>query len=88
MDERPQLARLFVDYGCQLQIDITKAGKAQTVGSSVSPSGLKYEVCVEEIDELVAAIFRSSKINPSAFFTWIQPDAKTMMYRDNRSFEA
>ena len=50
--------KLFAEGGV-LQIDLTKAGKAQTSGSGTSPSGPRYEVCIEEIDELVAAIFRS-----------------------------
>jgi hypothetical protein len=77
--------KLFA-LGGTLQVDITKVGKAQATGSEASAP--KYELCVEEIDELVAAIFKVSKINPAAFFGWIMPDAKAFMFRDNSFFRA
>lgn len=77
--------KLFA-FGGVLQVDITKAGKAQATGSGASAP--TYELCAEEIDELVATIFKVSRINPAALFGWIMPDAKTFMFRDNSFFKA
>jgi hypothetical protein len=79
--------KLFA-LGGLLQIDITKAGKAQTTGSSSGSLGPKYELCIEEIDELVDAIFKASRINSSPFFGWIMPEAKRFTFEDNSFFKA
>ena len=78
--------KLF-DEGALLMVDITKAGRAlQTTNGAAAASTPKYEICLEEIDELAAVIFKFAKINPTAFFSWLQPAAREFMHRENKSF--
>jgi len=75
------------DEGALLTVDITKDRRAmQSGGGAAAASTPRYELCLEEIDELVAAIFRYAKINPSAFFGWLEPAAREFMHRENKSF--
>ena len=70
--------------GMQGSINITKAGVAMTSGSSVLPMPPVYALCLEEIDELVAAIFTAASRNPKAYIgSFFKPEAKEFVIKDN-----
>jgi hypothetical protein len=64
-------------------INITKAGAAMTSASSV-PMPPSYDLCLEEIDELVGALFVAASRNPKAYFgRFFKEDAKQYLIKDN-----
>jgi hypothetical protein len=70
--------------GASLHIDITKVGAEMNKSSGEHADKLPvYKVCVEEIDELVAALFRLGSRNPSVFLPHMKEDAKTYVNKDN-----
>jgi hypothetical protein len=71
--------------GAQSLINITKAGAAMTTASSSAfPQPPQYDLVVEEIDELVAAIFAAASRNPKAYFgAAFKPEAREYLVRDN-----
>lgn len=42
-----------------------------------------FELCVQDIDELVDALFCIAGRNPSAYFSSLRPDARAALERDN-----
>jgi hypothetical protein len=72
--------------GASMTFGITKAGAAMTSTSGVSvPS---YELCLEEIDELIAEIFKVASRNPNVYLKgMMRKDATDYVERDNRFFK-
>lgn len=56
------------------------AAMAQGAGSADVP---QYHLCLEEIDDLVATIFRIASRNPDVYLRSMTEDAATYMNRDN-----
>ncbi len=66
-------------------INITKAGAAMTSSTSSGPTPPLYQVCLEEIDELVGAIFVAAGRNPKAYFLRLsKPEAREYLIKDNK----
>lgn len=65
--------------GMQCTINIAKAGAAMTSGTSTVPMPPLYELCLEEIDELVGAIFVAASRNPKTYFpTLFKPEVSSI----------
>jgi len=77
----------IIAKGAALQIDIRKATAVipQFAGGYNPPH---YMFSLEEIDELVAAIFKVASRNPSAYFHFMKEDARRYLNLDNNSFNA
>jgi hypothetical protein len=83
-----------LDLGMLCTIEITKAGAAdvaamiaKTAASSAAkpPQWPKYTLILEEIDELVGALFEKASRNPKAYFGLMinKPEAKEFLIKDN-----
>jgi hypothetical protein len=74
-----------VANGMQCVINIRKVGAAMTSATSAGPMPPLYELCLEEIDELVGAIFVAASRNPKAYFfsSRFNPAAKQYVIKDN-----
>lgn len=71
----------FWQQGASITFDITKTGAAQGRASGqVVP---RYKLCLEDIDELVDAIFRFASRNPNAYLRFMKPEASEYVMRDN-----
>ena len=46
----------------------------------------RYSLIVNNVDDLVRAIFEATSRNPSFFFTGMSTDGKAFLYKDNTSF--
>lgn len=74
----------LITKGAHLHIDITKVGAAMNKSSGEYLDKLPvYKVCVEEIDELVAALFKLASRNPLVFLPHLKDEAKTYVNKDN-----
>ncbi len=69
--------------GAVLQIDITKVGAAMTSGSGSGASMPQYSLCLEEIDELVKAIFNAAGRAPPAYLRFVKSEARDFVNREN-----
>ena len=47
----------------------------------------RYYVVVNDVDELIGAIFCASCFNPDFFFATLHGEAKIVLYRDNPAFQ-
>jgi hypothetical protein len=47
-----------------------------------------YFVVVNDIDQLIGIIFRTSSLNPDFFFAKVSTEGKLFLYRDNPAFVA
>jgi hypothetical protein len=82
-----------VANGMNCTIDITKAGAAGAVAleaklsatsAAAKPKEPNYSLCLEEIDELVAALFVAASRNPKAYLgSMFKPEAKAYLIKDN-----
>jgi hypothetical protein len=72
--------------GASMMFDITKAGATQSHVTGVSEP--QFKLCLEEIDELIADIFRFSRRNPDVYLkmTMARADARQYLQRDNAFF--
>ena len=72
--------------GASMMFDITKAGATQSHVSGVSEP--QFKLCLEEIDELIAHIFRISRRNPDVYLkmTMARADARQYLERENEFF--
>jgi hypothetical protein len=51
-----------------------------------TPKGMpKYEICVEEIDELIAAIFKAAQVNPTFFAGRVNTTGREYLTQENTS---
>jgi len=76
---------VLLQKGAAISFEITKTGTLQF--KSVGVSQPQYKLCLEEIDEIVATIFRIATRSPKAFLTnLMRKDARLYLYRDNQSF--
>ena len=67
--------------GAVMAFDVTKVGTSQR---NLSAGSLpQYTLCLEEIDELVATIFRVGGRNPKAFLRFMKPEANQFLTQDN-----
>jgi hypothetical protein len=74
----------IVVNGMQCVINITKVGASMTSGTSAGPMPPLYQICLEEIDELVGAIFKAASRNPKAYIGRLfKPEAKEYVIKDN-----
>jgi hypothetical protein len=72
--------------GMQCVFNITKAGAAMssTGATATFPLPPQYDLVLEEIDELVAAIFAAASLNPKFFFTKaFMPEAREYIVKNN-----
>ena len=60
-------------------INIMRSNASVTGGISVP----QYELCVQDIDELVAAIFSAASRNPKAYFQGLAGCAREFLMKDN-----
>jgi hypothetical protein len=78
-----------LDGGMVCTINITKAAKASVpAGAATSPFPMPpaYDLCLQEIDELVAALFLAADRNPDAYLrtaTLSKEDAKQYLLKEN-----
>lgn len=71
--------------GATISFEITKVGASQF--KTIGVSEPQYKLCLEEIDEIVATVFRVASRNPKAFLhSLMREDARQYLFRDNRSF--
>jgi hypothetical protein len=71
--------------GMQCTINITKAGAAMTRVTSNDPAPPTYQLCLEDIDELVRAIFVATSRNPKAYFQGLfKLEAQEYLIKDNK----
>jgi hypothetical protein len=47
------------------------------------PAVREYELCLQDIDELVEAIFKAAKVNPRFFFNRMNPKAREVLVEGN-----
>jgi hypothetical protein len=74
----------IVADGMQCVINITKAGAAVMTHTSSVPMPPSYQLCLEEIDELVSAIFVAASRNPKAYFQSVfKPEAREYLVKGN-----
>jgi hypothetical protein len=75
---------LIVEQGMMPVINITKQGQAQT---NLQDAGKepKYELCVQDIDELVGQVFATASANPTAFLAMgcFKQEAKKYLTEQN-----
>jgi hypothetical protein len=72
--------------GASMVFNITKAGAAMTSIRGVSEPN--YSLCLEDLDELVAEIFKIASRNPSVYLKMmIRKDALEYLERDNAFFK-
>ncbi len=72
----------LLELGASMLFDVTKAGAAMASVGGVSVP--HYTLCVEEIDELVAEIFKIGSRNPDVYLgAMMRKDAQNYLYRDN-----
>lgn len=76
----------IIASGMLSQIAITKAASSATHGSG-TVSVPEYKLCVEEIDELAAAIFKIASRNPAVYLPHMTDDAMHYVYRENMAFK-
>jgi hypothetical protein len=71
--------------GMQCTFNITKAGVAMTTGATATvPLPPQYNLVLEEIDELVEAIFAAASRNPKAYVgRAFKPEAQDYIVKDN-----
>jgi hypothetical protein len=70
----------IVATGMSTAINITRP--ASPTVHSIGPEP-KYDLCVQDVDELVGQLFRTVGANPSAFLRFSKPDAKKYLEEDN-----
>ena len=72
----------IIEKGAALQIDIRKATPVvpEFEGGHSVPH---YMFSLEEVDELVAAIFKAESRNPAAYFFTLREDSRQYFMRDN-----
>jgi hypothetical protein len=68
--------------GAAISFEITKAGAAQRSSSGISVP--EYVLCLEEVDELVAEMFRIGRRNPRSFLIFMKPEANEYLRRENQ----
>lgn len=79
----------ILDKGMQCTINITKAARDAVKSAQLPPSKPAlsvppYELCIEEIDELVGAIFVAASRNPKAYFLMVhKPEARQYLVKEN-----
>jgi hypothetical protein len=61
----------------------TKSGRLATGGAAGVPY---YELVLEDVDRLVAAIFDAARLNPDFLFPFIAPRFLPLLYRHNKGF--
>jgi hypothetical protein len=49
------------------------------------PAVREYELCLQDIDELVEAIFTAAKVNPRFFFDRMNPKAREVLVEGNKA---
>jgi hypothetical protein len=70
----------LLQSGASMMFDITRAGAVH--GAANAP---QYKLCLEDVDDLVAEIFKVASRNPAAYLKMMmQPDAKRYLDRINR----
>jgi hypothetical protein len=71
--------------GASMMFDITRIGAAQSFATGVG-NVPKYELCLEDIDELVSDIFRIASRNPKVYLNINFPksEARDFLFRDNK----
>jgi hypothetical protein len=69
-----------------MMFDVTRFGATHSNVREVSVEIPHYTLCLEDIDELVAEIFKVARQNPDAYLKtmMVKPDAQTYLQRDNR----
>jgi hypothetical protein len=80
--------------GMQSTIDIIRwdpkdAAQAAAIAVHQDPEGRRkevphYKLCVEDIDELVGAIFTVASRNPKAYLSPIKEDARSYLIKENK----
>jgi hypothetical protein len=64
--------------------DMKKAAAASTSATSLLPMPPGYDLCLEEIDELVGAVFVAASRSPKAYLGSLnKPEAKKYLVKDN-----
>jgi hypothetical protein len=67
-------------------IAITKAAAVTTQQGAAANSVRQYKLCLEEIDELAAIIFKIANRNPVGYLPRLKEDARCYLNQDNASF--
>jgi hypothetical protein len=77
----------LLENGASMMFDVTKAGTAHSFISGTSAP--QYKLCLEELDELVAEIFKVASRNPDAFLktAMLRGDGQEYLARDNAHFK-
>lgn len=77
----------LLETGASMMFDVTKAGAAQSNVSGVSEP--QFKLCLEEIDELIAEIFKIAGHNPDVYLkmAMARADARQYLERDNAHFK-
>jgi hypothetical protein len=80
----------LLQSGASMMFDITKVGAAQSNVHGAAGNVPHYNLCLEDIDELVTEIFKVASRNPAAYLSMmmVKPDAQTYLERDNRHLRA
>jgi hypothetical protein len=71
---------LIVAKGMQAMINIIRQ---QTPSFDPSRSEPKYQLCVQDVDELVGQLFTTVSANPAAFLNFHKPEAKKYLAEQN-----
>jgi len=69
-------------------IAITKAAATTTTGPGAATSVREYRLCLEEIDELTAMIFKIRGYNPTPYLPRLKEEARQYIYKENTAFSA
>ncbi|SIO55869.1 hypothetical protein SAMN05443247_08143 [Bradyrhizobium erythrophlei] len=66
---------------------ILPAGVAADINRRIDalPKGKRYDLCLEEVDELVEAIFKAAKWDPRFFFSRMNPKARETLADGNQA---
>ncbi len=77
----------MLEEGAILRMDITKQGRVDGSPVSSMPVPPEYTLCLEEIDELVAAIFEKGSRNPKAYLNFITDHGRKYFADQNVPFK-
>jgi len=75
--------------GAAIKFDVTRsaaldmARSASALGSTKVMTVPEYSLCLEDIDEMVAAIFRIASRNPAAYLNFLNPEARRFFSQGN-----
>jgi hypothetical protein len=77
-----------LSMGMQSAIEITRPTSAPAAGTAPVPGPRAYKLCLEEIDELIRAIFQAASRNPKFYLNPAIEDASQYLFRDNSAIRA